>query len=98
MEQTLDYRYSEEITLGYPPALAKACHDEFDYAMRLRTGELLRFGAAKAVNREWVTIIFDVGTFCPSGHNLFGQPWPLPRGVDIRVDSIAWVADAPEGS
>ena len=86
--------------MSYPPALAKACVDPFDYAMGLRNGSVLFFEHAVAVSRTWVTImgvkqgppaVLDDGT--PDRNNaIFG------RGLDVRVSQIAWVADAPYGS
>lgn len=75
----------------YPPALEKACCDPFEYVARLTTGEVLHFRSADPIDRDWVHLkcgwLTDRGIF-----SMFD------RGVDIRVDQIAWVADAPSGS
>ena len=83
-------------TLGYPPALAKACCDSpFDYAACLRGGSVIRFDTAEPINEEWVTLFIDEQK---SWGIDSGMPFPFPRGVDVRVSEIVWVADAPEGS
>jgi hypothetical protein len=83
----------DAIQRSYPPALQKACVDPFDYALKLRTGEIWTFESAKAVSREWVCIV-------DFHENSGGQkpPFPFVRGVDVRVADIVWVADAPRGS
>ncbi|MAD79433.1 MAG: hypothetical protein CMJ50_01130 [Planctomycetaceae bacterium] len=81
-------------TYGYPPALAKACVDPFDYAMKLETGELIFFEEATPHNFDWVYIR---STDDPSDR----RPRDIPlcdRGLFVRVSSIVWVADAPNGS
>jgi len=76
-------------------ALSKACDDPFVYAMKLRTGEVLKFECAKMLNREWVHVTL---------HSVVNQPeenriaYPADRGVDVRLSDIVWVMDAPEGS
>lgn len=84
----------------YPPALIKAACDPFDYALRLETGEVLRFTSA-TIHGEYVTLVSDGDdkTFAadaiPAAQRL---AYPCPRGVDVRVSAIVWCADAPEGS
>lgn len=79
-----------------PPALRKACCDPFDYACGLRTGEVVRFNQAE-VHGEWVTL-----RGMPDSKGAYeaidGMPYPCPRGVDVRLADIVWVADAPNGS
>ncbi len=70
-------------------ALAKACVDEFDYALKLDTGEIFRFTGARIINSAWVHI---------TGIGESRATWGHERGIDIRVSSIVWVMDAPEGS
>jgi hypothetical protein len=77
-------------------ALAKACTDcSFDYAVRLRTGDIIRFVGAEIINSEWIHL--DLG-------NCLNQPtsnrlaYPAERGIDVRIADIVWVMDAPEGS
>ena len=85
----------------YPPALLKASADPFSYALGLRDGTVVDFESAE-INGEWVTIIIN-DTVIPgvpinliTGHGWKGRE--CPRGVDIRLSEIVWVADAPNGS
>jgi hypothetical protein len=89
----------------WPPSLAKAVDDPFDYAMGLRDGTIIYFHHATFIppDGEWVHL--DLG-------RNYVQDTPLPRhkmifntsnlghdrGVEIRVSEIVWVADAPHGS
>ena len=70
-------------------ALAKACVDPFDYALKLDTGEIFRFNFARIINSGWVHI---------TGIGENRATWGHERGIDIRLSSIVWVMDAPEGS
>ena len=76
-----------------PPSLIKACGDPFDYALKLRTGEIIFFESA-SIHGKFATlkIVDDPST---------GQrttPMPFPRGLDVRLSDIVWCADAPYGS
>jgi len=93
-----------ETPITYPPALYKACWDSFDYAMRLRTGETWLFAEARPINAEWVeiTLLQDRDSchqerWAAVGHPESPRP-PFPRGVEVRVSDIVWIADAPFGS
>ncbi len=76
------------------PALVKACFDTFDYALKLRTGQVIRFGSARIINTEWVHIDLEGLDQKPG----FSLEFPADRGVDVRIADIVWVMDAPEGS
>lgn len=75
----------------YPPALIKASNDPFDYACRLRTGEIICFRSA-TIQGNFVTLEI----------NQDNQGGPLPfsfdRGIEVQVSDIVWCADAPNGS
>jgi hypothetical protein len=73
-------------------ALAKACFDPFDYALKLRTGEVIRFESASLINSEWIHI--SIGDL-PQIDSL---PYKAERGIDIQISEIVWVMDAPMGS
>lgn len=79
---------------GYPPALAKACCDLFDYACRLRTGEVLRFDYAHAVTPKIVNLSHPDNDFSGCLGRIM---LPCPRGIDVRVEDIVWIADAAGG-
>ncbi len=81
-----------------PRALLKALIDPFDYALRLTTGEVVRFGSAR-IDGDWVTLSDAPGETPPKGDRpVTGLKYPCPRGVEVRIDQIVWIADAPEGS
>lgn len=69
-----------------PEALMKACVDEFDYRLCASTGEMIRFTSAK-ISGAWVHL-----------EGAVQGAYKFPRGVDVRIDSIVWICDAPEGS
>jgi hypothetical protein len=75
----------------YPRSLLKATCDEFDYALRLSSGEIIRFRSAE-IHGDYVRLS-DVEK---------GDEQPLPfifdRGIDVRLSAIIWCADAPNGS
>jgi hypothetical protein len=75
----------------YPDALLKAVVDQFDYAMRLRTGEILYFSIA-TINGDFVHLeVHDIHK-----HRIDERPPCLfARGVDVRASDIVWCADAP---
>jgi hypothetical protein len=75
-------------------ALAKACVDPFDYALKLRTGEVIRFERARMLDPRWIHL--SLGDWEQDAVKIL--PYKADRGVDIRVADIVWVMDAPEGS
>lgn len=83
-----------EILTG-SPALAKACLDYFDYALKLRTGEVIYFWSAKVLNKEWVHLELKPEGEQPEENRI---AYPGDRGVDVRLSDIVWVMDAPMGS
>lgn len=87
-ETLIDMFYGPDkspVVNSYPPALAKACIDEFEYQACLSTGEIIDFESAKPISRQWV--------------HLEGlQSRKAARGLNVAVESIVWVADCPEGS
>jgi hypothetical protein len=77
-------------------ALEKACLDDcFDYALKLRTGEVIRFTGAKVISPGWIHLEV-MPKQCQPAKN--GLPFMADRGVDVRIADIVWVMDAPEGS
>ena len=76
-------------------ALAKACQDSFDYAMKLRTGEVINFSFARVLNKEWVHLYIKPMDEQPRENRI---AYPADRGVDVRLADIVWVMDAPLGS
>jgi len=76
-------------------ALAKACQDPFDYALKLRTGEVIDFSFATILNSEWVNLDLKPIEDQPERNRI---AYPADRGVDVRISDIVWVMDAPRGS
>ena len=77
-------------------ALAKACQDDsFDYALKLRSGEVIRFVGAYVLSPEWIHLFVMPKRCQPENNRL---PFLADRGVDVRIADIVWVMDAPEGS
>ncbi len=76
-------------------ALAKAVQDPFDYAMKLRTGEVITFESAEVIDREWVHLVLKPMEQQPKSNTI---AFPAMRGVDVRISDIVWVMDAPMGS
>jgi hypothetical protein len=80
----------------YPPSLLKACCDEFEYACKLTSGEIVYFTKA-TISGEYCTLGGMEGSKQLS-HTDQKLPHPFPRGLDVRVSGILWCADAPNGS
>jgi hypothetical protein len=78
-----------------PPALVKAVGDRFQYACRLRTGDIVRFTGAE-IRGAYATLELDTQLW--PGDPAREVPYPFPRGLDVRIEDIVWCGDAPEGS
>lgn len=76
-------------------ALAKACEDPFDYALKLKTGEVIYFHQASILNKEWIHLSLLPYDDQPSVGRI---AYKADRGVDVRMSEIVWVMDAPNGS
>ena len=83
------------LTMLGSSALAKACQDPFDYALKLRTGEVIRFHCAEVYRPGWVHLDVFGPDQQPDKNCL---PFKADRGIDVRIEDIVWVMDAPEGS
>jgi hypothetical protein len=89
---------------GWPPALAKATHDSYDYAIGLKDGTVIFFERATSCggNHEWVSLWFQSlhdGT--TAYHRSFNKTHGIggnDRGLEVRVSEIVWASDAPYGS
>jgi hypothetical protein len=82
----------------YPEALVKASCDEFDYMLRLATGEVWTFTSCE-IDGGWVHLKFaGLSDGLWRGRFEESERPPFDRGVDVRLDQIVWVADAPFGS
>ena len=76
--------------------LAKACIDSaFNYALKLRTGETIRFTGAELIDKEWICLYFDELRDHGQPHP-YSLPFMAKRGVDVRISDIVWAIDAPD--
>lgn len=81
---------------GLCQALAKACIDSpFDYACRLRTGEVIAFSGAKLLRDGWIELTLKPLSDQPVINRI---AFPAERGLEVRVADIVWIMDAPNGS
>jgi hypothetical protein len=82
----------------YPPSLLKALMDPFEYALKLRSGEIYFFISAR-VNGRFVTLELDDDPRAPFEETGIARPvLEFPRGVDVRLSDFVWCADSPSGS
>ena len=89
--------FATEQAFQYPDALAKACHDPFEYAVGLVSGLVVSFTEANHISREWVHLSGIVS--CEPGPLVLADRTILfDRGLDVQVSQIVWVCDAPHGS
>lgn len=78
---------------GIGGALAKACIDPFDYAAKLRSGEVVLFESCTMLQEDWV-LLDGVRNDDPANTLTL----PAARGICVRHQDIVWVMDAPRGS
>jgi hypothetical protein len=84
---------------GYPPALAKACCDYFENALKLRTGEVIFYTKAEPINKDWIFIDgIDDQTLSLQNKSSGLPDVGFHRGMEIKISEIIWCADAPNGS
>jgi hypothetical protein len=94
--------------LNWPSALIKSVHDEFMYALKLKTGECWFFGSASYSNDEFVILrksTFEIGYLTKNSayasialaNGIENLP-KCERGIEVRVADIVWLIDAPFGS
>ena len=85
---------------NYPMTLRKACGDEFWYAACIEGFGVISFQSADPIDPDWVLLHEvamerDIKTKEPSTG---GSAMNFDRGLEVRVSSIIWLADAPWGS
>jgi len=83
----------------YPPALLKASCDPFLYAVCIEGMGTIQFENA-TLHGDWVTLYpsSDADGFHSSDSGPTRLPFSCPRGINIPLGRIIWVADAPNGS
>jgi transcriptional regulator with XRE-family HTH domain len=84
-------------TAGWPWALEKATCDPFNYALGLRNGAVITFTEATLTAAGWV-LIAEPKILAGPGASVYERSFTFERGMEVRVDEIAWVVDAPWGS
>lgn len=102
--------YKDFLDAGWPPALIKAINDPFEYYIKLKNGDNFYFREATEIDKQWVRLeVFnDVDGITDTPAKMLkectaiaGKP-PyhdvFPRGLEVRVSEIAYIADAPHGS
>ena len=88
---------------NYPPALNKALSDPFNYSVGLKCGTIIDFESAEIINDNWVhlekiTRVLTGNSLEIQHENMFTLNYHFPRGMDVNVNNINWVADASRGS
>lgn len=83
---------------GWPDALVKANVDPFDYGALVVGLGVVRFESAVDTGGGWVRLtgLRDISSVSPKRWR--GHPFSFGRGVEVRLEDIRWVADAPHGS
>ena len=77
-----------------PPSLEQALVEPASYALRLRTGDLVRFSRAE---RHGLFVVLHAADLPEAG-----APGPVaqesfPHGLDVRVSDVVWCARGPAG-
>ena len=90
MEEGHSHHATHETDL--PPSLRRALTEPGDYALRLRTGEIVRFTRADLYG-AFVALFAPGG---PSAISQSGEPVPeFPHGLEVRISDIVWCARGP---
>jgi hypothetical protein len=82
---------------NWPRALTKAASDYFTYALGLRNGTVIRFSEATPTAGGFWVWLKEPDILSGPG-NVPSCGFSFDRGLEVRVEEIAWVADAPWGS
>lgn len=84
----------------YPAALIKATADHpFDYALRLRSGELIYFTGAKIIGSFARLTVSSQEDFPGKNRKSTGLPaHAFPNGIEVFIGEIVWCTDAPDGT
>lgn len=78
----------------YPSALLKALDNEFDVALQLRNGTLIRCWSVEMdALGEWLHLS---GIESVSWSDGDAASWSFPHGMEVRFEDISWIADAPD--
>lgn len=97
-DQYHPFNLTDQMRATWPAALIKAIGDNWGFRMKLRTGEVFKFGSAEPINDEWVHIPIKqdfVREHMRHLSQVFGEVHE--RGIDIRVSDIVWIVDSESG-
>jgi hypothetical protein len=75
-----------------PPSLQRALVETGDYALRLRTGEVVRFTRAER-HGSFVALFAPAGP--PPTAQASESMAAFPHGLEVRVSDIVWCARGP---
>lgn len=89
----------EERSRYCPPSLIKATEDSWEYALKLRTGEIVLFESAE-IHGDYATLQLlryrdDRDVWIPVWNRV---AYGFSRGLDVQIADIVWCVDAPWGS
>lgn len=82
-----------------PPVLLKATEDHWQYLLEMKNGQQFIFSDADLINADWIHLNpiddqWDGVDACYFDAPLKPQAYVVnERGIDVRLDCIAWVAD-----
>jgi len=93
----------------FPPTLLKACENTGDYALKLRTGEIIFFVSANFVREPNSVGAFATLTLTETVYEMYDARFGIdtctdvrlpiePQTLEVRMDDIVWCADAPFSS
>jgi hypothetical protein len=73
----------------YPSSLIKAVYDDFQYAVKLKTGEIIVFSRAE-ISGNYARLMGR-----PEAYTSYQSHarYPIGRGTDVRVSDIVWCED-----
>lgn len=78
-------------------AWEKAQNDPFYYAVGLTTGQIIVFHQMTVIDDTWVHLSdLDIRDLEGDVERTF--PFKVERGVDVKIEHIIWIMDAPGGS
>lgn len=73
--------------------LAKSILDAFDYRIKLKTGDVIRYEQANIIGEDWIHLV-NAYIETETTSSIAGK---LPRGIDVRISEIVFAVDAPFG-
>jgi hypothetical protein len=78
-----------------PPSLARALVESAEYALRLRTGEVVHFTRAE---RHGQFVVLYAPPSGPPDPRLEAGSAAFPHGLEVRISDIVWAARGPSQS